>query len=328
MNLGTSDLNLVVALKALLEECSVTHAGARIGMSQPAMSTVLSRLRRHYKDELLVRAGRDFELTPFARSLLPAVQETVHLVADAFELRCEFDPATSDRLFMFMLSDYALTVLHEPLQRRVRQLAPSVRLDFTDLGADVAQSDRDLHRYDFLVGPLGYGFPGQHELLFCDRLVCVVDAHNSRLRDGRLSLGDLAALPHAVATFRGGRSTPVDRVLDELSVDRHTLVRALGFLPLPFVVVGTDAVAVLPERLARRFTPEPRLVVVEPPFGRVNMLEALWWHPTRSADPGHRWLLSVLREVATELGDTGAGPELGADGAPEPATETAAPAFA
>lgn len=298
---GGTDLNLLVALKALLEEGNVTHAGNRIGMSQPAMSGILARLRRHYHDEILVRAGRDYELTPLAKSLLPRVQETVRQVEDALGLSRGFDPATSDRLFTITLSDYAMLVIHEPLQRRVHAAAPSVRLEFTDLAADLADSDRALLRYDLMVGPLGYSFPGRHELLFADRLVCVVDPGNRLLRDGRLTLADLAELPHAVATFRGGGGTPADRALEELGVDRRVLVRALGFLPLPFVVVGTDAVAVVPERLARRFERDGRVVVVEPPFGRVDMLESMWWHPVRSADPGHCWLRSVMQEVMADL---------------------------
>jgi DNA-binding transcriptional LysR family regulator len=302
VDIGGTDLNLLVALKALLEERNVTHAGARIGISQPTMSGILARLRRHYRDELLVRVGRDSELTPLGAELLPAVRESVRLMTEALRLSPDFDPATSDRLFSLIVSDYAMTVLHQPLLRRVRQAAPAVRLEFSNLQADILGSERSLLRHDFLVGPLGYPFPGTHEPLFADRLVCIVDAANPRLRDGKLGFDDLAELPHAVASFRGTTMTPADRVLDELGVVRRISVRTLGFLPLPFVIQGTDAVAIVPERLARRFARDRALAVVDPPFGRVEMVEALWWHPTRATDPGASWLLSVLREVAAELG--------------------------
>ena len=97
MALGGTDLNLLLPLKVLLEEGNVTRAGQRLELSQPAMSAALARLRRRFDDELLVRAGRDYELTPFARDLLPEVQHAVRLMARALHLEDEFDPATSDR---------------------------------------------------------------------------------------------------------------------------------------------------------------------------------------------------------------------------------------
>jgi DNA-binding transcriptional LysR family regulator len=225
----------------------------------------------------------------------------MRLMREALGIDAEFDAATSDRMFSLMCSDYAMTVLHEPLQRRVRSAAPGVRLEVSGLPADILASDRGLLRQDFVVGPLGYAFPGEHELLFRDRFVCIVDARDSRLRDGTLNMRDLAEIPHAIATFPGVNITPADRFFGELGLRRRVLVRTDGFLPLPFAVRGTDSVAVIPERLARRFAGDDRWAIVEPPFGQVDMLEGLWWHPSRAADPGHRWLLSLLRDLAAEL---------------------------
>src|ERR1700722_468900 len=105
MSLGGTDLNLMVALKALLEEGNVTKAGAKIGKSQPAMSTALARLRRHYKDELLVRVGRDYELTPFAKTLVPSVRRTLSAVELALGTGKGFDPASSDYVFRLTATD-------------------------------------------------------------------------------------------------------------------------------------------------------------------------------------------------------------------------------
>ncbi len=302
MALGGTDLNLLVALRALLEEGNVTHAGARLGMSQPAMSGALARLRRHYKDDLLVRVGREYELTPLARTLLPSVQDSVRLVERALGLGERFVPPESRRVFSIALSDYAITVLNEPLLSRVQQLAPDVRLDLTPIPEDMHESDRELLRYDFLVAPRGYGFAGQSEEMFRDRFVCVVDPRNERLKDGRLTLRDLEELPHVIPVMGGPAAlTPADRMLDQLGVRRRVQVAAAGWLPVPFVVAGTDLVAVVPERLARRVAATAKVAVVEPPFGPLALVEALWWHPTRSSDSGHQWLLGVLRDVASTL---------------------------
>ncbi|MEV6350637.1 LysR family transcriptional regulator [Actinoplanes sp. NPDC051851] len=301
MNLGTVDLNLLVALRALLEEENVTHAGARVGMGQPAMSAALGRLRRHFDDELLVRVGREYELTPFARSMIPAVQEAVQLLGDALRVTEGFDPASSERIFTVTLSDYAMSVLHEPLRRRVKAAAPRVRLAFTDMADDLSGSERALLRQDLLVGPPGYGFAGEHLRLFRDRYVCVVDRGNTYVENGLLSVSALRDMPHAVTVFRGHHQTPVDRVLGQTGVDRHISMRVYGHLPLLFAVRRTDAVAFVPERIARAFTGDGKLLLVEPPFAAPVLLEAAWWHPSRDADPAHRWFLSVLREVAAEL---------------------------
>jgi DNA-binding transcriptional LysR family regulator len=299
--IGGVDLNLLVTLRALLEEGNVTHAGERVGMSQPAMSIALGRLRRHYKDELLVRCGRGYSLTPLAKSLLPSVQESLRLIDAALELSDGFSPATSDRTFSIVLSDYSIMVLIEPLLRRVHEQAPGVRLELSPIPADMQESDRGLLQHDLLIGPLGFRFLGRSEVVFRDRFVCIMDPGNPRLRDGRLSLADLGELPHAAATFGHGGLNPAERALDELGVRRKVQVTTVGWLSLPFVVAGTDLVAVVPERLARRVVAAAGVAIAEPPFGRVELVEAAWWHPMRTADPALAWLRGILADVAESL---------------------------
>ncbi len=301
MALGGVDLNLLVTLRALLEEENVTHAGARLGMSQPSMSIALGRLRRHYKDELLVRDGREYCLTPLARTLLPAVTESLRLVDSAFGKTEAFVPPKSDRVFSITLSDYSITVLIEPLLRRVHEEAPMVGLELSPIPPDMSETDRGLREHDLLIGPMGFAFPGESEVVFRDRFVCVVDPANPRLRDGWLSLEDLGALPHATSTFGHSKPNPAERVLEELGVHRHVQVTVSGWLPLPFVVAGTDLVAVVPERLARRVAGPAGIAIAEPPFGHVELIEAVWWHPARSSDPAIAWLRTTLREIAATL---------------------------
>ena len=301
MSLGGSDLNLLVALRVLLEEGNVTRAGKRLEMSQPAMSGALTRLRRHFRDELLVRHGREFELTPFARELLPEVQEALRLMRAALQIDVAFEPETSDRVFRLTMSDYALSVVHAPLLQRLREGAPGVRLEVEPLGPDVRDSERVLIDYDVLVGPLGYGFPGVGKPFFRDRMVCLVDERNARLVDGRLTMADLTELPHAIASFGRYNLTPADRVLGELGLNRKVGIVVSGYLPLPHVIEGTDMVAVLPERLARRHTGWGGLVAVEPPFGEVVLAEGYWYAAHREADAAYRWFFARLDEVAEAL---------------------------
>jgi DNA-binding transcriptional LysR family regulator len=265
------------------------------------MSIALGRLRRHYKDELLVRDGRDYCLTPLAKSLLPAVTESLRLMDAAFGRTETFVPGKCDQVFGITLSDYAVTVLIEPLLRRVQEEAPQVGLRLAPIPPDMQESDRRLREHDLLIGPVGFNFPGESEILFRDRFVCIVDPANPRLKDGWLSLEDIGALPHAAAFFGHGGLNPPERVLDELGVRRRVQIRVTGWLPLPFVVAGTDLVAIVPERLAHRVAEPAGVLVVEPPFGTVELIEAAWWHPTRSADPALSWLRGVLRDTAAAL---------------------------
>jgi DNA-binding transcriptional LysR family regulator len=295
------DLNLLIALGALLEERNLTRAGEKTNMSQPAMSGALARLRRHFDDELLVRDGRQYQLTPLAQRLLPDVRDALRQVERTLEARPEFDVA-STRTFSLAMSDYAVTVLVDPLLRRVQEVAPGVGLTISPLPPDLQESDRGLLQHDMVIGPLGFPFPGESEEIFRDRFVCIADPGNPRLSGGALSLADFGELPQAVATF-GQRDVlnQAEQALAALGVPRHVQVTTVGWLPLPFVVAGTDLVAVVPERLARRVAGTAGVIVSEPPFGTIELIEAAWWHPTRSGDQAVRWLRSVTAQVAAGL---------------------------
>ncbi len=303
MPLGGTDLNLLLPLKVLLEEGNVTRAGQRLSLSQPAMSAALARLRRKFDDELLTRNGRDYDLTPFAVELLPEVQQALRLMSKALHVEEGFDPGTSERTFRLTMSDYAIAIVHEPLLARMSELAPGVRLRIDHLGPDIRSSDRVLLEYDALIAPLGFGFPGESRPLWRDRMVLLVDPRHHDLSNG-LTLEDLARLPHAQATFGPGILTPVDRVFGELDIHRQMQVSVSGWLPLPFVIEGTNLVGVVPERLAKLHTSgSGPLVQVEPPFGEVVLAEGYWFARDRLADPAHEWFFDRLDEVAAALAD-------------------------
>jgi DNA-binding transcriptional LysR family regulator len=297
MTLGGIDLNLLIILQALLEESSVTRAGMRVGMPQPAMSNALARLRRHYKDELLVRMGNGYELTPLARSLLPSVQESTRLLGHVFVL-AQHQPSFGEHTFTVSLSDYSMTVLGEPLLRRVHELAPAANIQLRLATPEIAEGDRGLIGYDLLIAPAGF-WPGGHPEEACrDRFVYLADPANPRLRDGTLTTDDLQELPHAVARLPHPGTDPVGTALERLGVAPNVVVTTGGWLPLPFLIAGTDLVAAVPERLARRMSSAAGVTVTEPPFGTIELIEVAWWHPKRTTDPALTWLRTILREEA------------------------------
>jgi DNA-binding transcriptional LysR family regulator len=295
---STIDLNLLVALGALLEERNVTRAGAKLNLSQPTMSGALARLRRHFGDELLVRSGRNYELTPAAQQLLPAVRHALQHVEQAFSRAPEFDPAISARRFSIAISGSSIVAASDIMLRRIQEQAPRVILELWPIAPELLESDRVLLDHDLMIAPLHARSAGQPEVIYRDRLVCLVDPGNPRLRDGRLSLADLQALPHATAQLPHAEVDPAGHVLNELGLARNVVMMTAGWLPLPFVVAGTDMVAIVPERLARRVSSAAGVTVTEPPFGRIETAEAAWWHPMRATDPALTWLRTILRQAA------------------------------
>lgn len=298
---GGYDLNLLVPLRALLEEANVTRAGQRVQMGQSSMSTALARLRTVFNDELLVRVGRDYELTPLARLLLPQVQETVPLIERVLGGEREFDPLSARRVITLMATDYGIMRLRGPLAAVVEE-APELEVDVVPLPERPMESERDLITHDFVVTVPGIGIEGESAELIVDDYVCLIDPANPALEDGALSFEAFVSLPQAVAQFGRLHFTPADRRLRELGVDRsEPRVTTASFLPLPSIVSGTDLVAVVPRVLAERLGPVNGVIGVEAPFGRVPIHLKLWWHESHDGDPAHVWFRErLLAAVAAD----------------------------
>ncbi|MFT4219042.1 MAG: LysR family transcriptional regulator [Microbacterium sp.] len=294
------DLNLLIQLRALLEEANVTRAGQRVQLGQSSMSSALSRLRAVFNDELLVRVGRDYELTPFARVLLPQVQATVPLIERLLTNEPDPEPASALRTLSIMLTDYGIMRLHAALASVLAE-APGIQVDLLPLPERPMESERDLMTHDFVVTVPGIGIEGARLPLLTDEYVCLLDAGNPAIADGTLSFDDFVALPQAVARFGRLHFTPADRRLRELGIDRREpRVTTSSFLPLPSVVAGTDLVAVVPRALADRLGPLTGTVGVEAPFGSVEIALQLWWHPSHDADPIHAWFRERLVAALAE----------------------------
>jgi DNA-binding transcriptional LysR family regulator len=287
------DLNLLIALRALLEEANVTRAGDRINMSQSSMSSALSRLRLQFNDELLVRVGRDYELTPMGQLLLPQLQRTLPLIERALRSEGNFDPATSTRNFRLMLTDYSATEL-KPILALALEVAPNVSFDIVGLPSEPTDSARDLTINDFVVTVPGVGVAGDHYKLFTDDYVCLVDRNNKHLVDGKLSWDGFLEAEKAVCKFGRAHLLPPERRLSEMGYQLKPHVVTNSYLPLAHVVAGTDLVAITPRRVAKRLPLDSPVIVVEPPFGEVDANLTLWWHPSHNSDPAHVWIREFI----------------------------------
>ncbi|WP_372350958.1 LysR family transcriptional regulator [Streptomyces sp. KL116D] len=296
MNLARLDLNLVVALRALLEERNVTRAGQRVGLSQPAMSAALSRLRRHFDDDLLARVGGHYELTALGQVLLDRTSTAYDVLERLFSSQAEFDPAEESREFKLVASDYAVSVFGAELARVVHEEAPGIRLRFAQTPPTVVDDTATLlSAVDGLLMPHGVinGFPATD--LYDDRWVFLVADDHPDVGD-RLTREDLAALPWV--TYQRTYDAPAVRQLGMLGIEPRVEVSVDSFQLLPQLVARTRRIALVQARLARLLAPVAAVRVLEPPYEAVSLQEALWWHPVHTHDAAHIW----LRETAARVG--------------------------
>jgi len=300
------DLNLLLSLRALLTERNVTRAAAALGLSQPAVSAALARLRRHFGDDLLVRVGNRYELTPLALRLVERTERAVGGIEEVFSAAPDFDPASTAREFTLLVSDYATSVLGVPLAAALAARAPCARLVLRPHSPeDVVGAAERLRPVDGMVMPHGFIDEMPYLDLYEDRWVVLAATDNPRVGDA-VTLDDLAALPWVTIYHRPTAFTPANLQLRTLGIEPRAQVVVESFLPVPELVAGTERVALVQARLAARLRPDAGVRVLAPPFDVGPLLEALWWHPVHDTDPAHTWFRGLVAEVAGGLPGAGA----------------------
>lgn len=298
VNLLNTDLNLLVPLDALLTERNVTRAGARIGVSQPAMSAALGRLRRQFGDELLVRVGSRYELTPLAEELGSRVRDVLRLAEETLHPTPGFDPASSTREFTVISSDYAVAVLFPLVMARLRAEAPDVKVRVVSVDATAIESPQTVLRSaDLLFTPRGQTSGIASTDLFTDHWVCV--SGTPRL-GGRLDEDGLRRSRWARA-FADHGGTAADRRVDELVVGARVDLVVDSLALLPNAIGGTDLLALVPHRMLRHAEALTTVHRIDVPLPRTFLREAAWWHPSWQDDAGHRWFRRLVREAARGL---------------------------
>ncbi len=300
MDLNGFDLNLLVALDALLAEKSVTNAGRRVHLSQSAMSGVLARLRQALNDKLLVASRGGMTLTPLAESLVEPVHSILEQVHRTIIVNVPFDPATSRRVFTIAASDYAVTVLLTDALRRVSRDAPCVTVVIIPLRESTPES-HDLG-LDLVILPKAYAPPAlPHEVLFEDAFTAIVWNGHSSVGE-TLSAEQYHRLPHAVVSFSDDTHINYDeRLGEQAGVELHAQVVAPSYHALPGLIIGTERVATLQMRLAERLAASYPIRIVPLPLPLPVLEEAMMWHPRLDRDAAHAWLRGVLRETSAAL---------------------------
>ncbi|MDD0837743.1 LysR family transcriptional regulator [Curvibacter sp. HBC61] len=302
------DLNLLVALEALLTERNVTRAGERLALSQSATSNALARLRQYFNDELLVSVRGKLELTPRAEVLHEAVRDLLLRIDTTVAVEPEFDPRASDREFTLFVSDYSMEVLIPRVLALAARCGSRIRLRLKQQAAHPYRS-LEHGEADFLIIPGIFCSPDHpQQKLFADHFVSVV------WKDSPLAVGELTLERYLAASHVDMQ--PSD---DELPVLEHwftaehrmrrrVAVSSHNFVAIPHMVVGSDLIGTVHSRLAQMVMPAIPVVVRPVPLPMMEFEQTLQWHKYRSRDPGLIWLRSLLVEAASELATPMASP--------------------
>lgn len=292
------DLNLLVALDALLADRSVSQAAARLHLTQSAMSGALGRLRETLKDDLLVQSGRRMILTPYAEELREHVRQILALVDGTLRSNPGFRPETSRRHFRIAASDFVNEVVMVPVQRLVHRLAPGVSLDLLPVISDEVFAQLRRGEIDLVVAPPEYCGPGNSQAgLFEDSWVCLAWAENATVgpsmsREQYLAMDHVVLLPY-------GRSVALDeQYLRANGLQRQVKVTASVFTLIPQLLVGTDRIATVPARLPEIHRHARLLKTSKLLFDMPPLTETMQWHPSRDRDMGLAWLRELLRAAA------------------------------
>ncbi|MFJ8818500.1 LysR family transcriptional regulator [Amycolatopsis thermoflava] len=301
MNLASLDLNLLVALHALLQERSVTRAAERMGLSQPAVSAHLGKLRRHFGDDLLIRVGNSYRLTPLAVQLKERVRVAISGVERVFAAEPDFDPASSAREFSLLISDYGVAVLGSEIAALLAAEAPGTRLRLTaNTPPLVEQAAQALVNHDLLLMPHGFITDLPYRELYLDDWVCLVSRDNPDVGE-ELTVEQLTTMPWVVTYHGPTASTPAARQMRMLGIEPNVQVVTETFLTVPSLVRGTGRVALLQRRLAAGVPAELGVRALPCPLEIGPLREAMWWHPMYDDDPEHRYLRDVVLRATAVL---------------------------
>src|ERR1700709_2502287 len=299
MNVASLDLNRLVALDALLLEANVSRAAMRIGLSQPAASHALQRLRDVLGAPLLGRAGARMELTPRAQARRGPLAQALDQVRGLF-VSDDFDARRSERHFRLMMPDLAVELLVPPLMQKIKRLAPNVRLDIVPWRGPAIFTAEFARTIDLVIS-IGDAFKGFHrQLLYTDHDALAV--RRGHPAGAKLKRRDVFLdARHVAVVIRGQNADLIDDWLRTKGIERRIALVVPGYIEALHIVARTDLVAFVPSRLIAALAKPLSLISVAPPLDP-GVDEQFMFTPTRAQfDPGSIWLRKLMLETGRGL---------------------------
>ena len=305
-NLSRLDLNLLVALDALLTERSVTRAAERVGLGQSTTSYNLARLRALFGDELLTRGPQGLRPTPRALALAEPVRAALAQIQALLSRDEAFDPRTAERTFRIGLPDSMEVLLVPTLLAHLCEAAPGIHLQLHTTDSSRLLDDLDADRLDFAIS-MGMFAQGQayhkRRPLLTETYLCMFNAEWTGV-SAPITLADYVRLPHVLTSLCEGERSVVDDALTKLGLTRTVVLTTPHFLAVPFLVSRAPVVVTMPARLARFFATELGLSLSPPPVELQEIAVSLLWHGSYDHDPAHAWLRQEFVRLAQEVAPT------------------------
>ncbi len=297
MDIRNVDLNLLVALDALLAERSVSRAAVRLHLSQPATSAVLARLRELFGDPLLLGSARGMLPTPRALELLGPVKQVLDEIDAIIQPRTAFDPDSAEHTFTLSASDYVEYALLPTLVDYIERHAPRVRLAVRPLDLQTLTKQMETGEVDICIAGLQNAPAGLHQQpLYTERIVSVVRRKHPGV-GAHLTLEKFCSLEHILVSVRGsGFSARIDEALATLGRKRRGRLAVPHFLLVPEIVARSDMISALPERLALGYA--NKLRILEPPVKLDGFTVGQIWHERNQREPAQVWLREVVLKLA------------------------------
>jgi DNA-binding transcriptional LysR family regulator len=301
MNIKNFDLNLLRVFAALERERNVSRAAAALGLTQPAISNALQRLRLQCGDPLFVRTSGGMQATPRAEQLAPLVRQALQLLDQSLVRPAAFDPAEITRRFRICMTDVGQMTLLPRLLARVHQVAPKVGIEIANLSHDSARQletgEADL-ALGFTNDMRAGGFYQQK--LFDEGFVCLVARDHPRVAE-RMTLAQLRQERHVKVILSATGHAIVDKFLERKGARREFALHVPTFLGLGQVVAASQLAAIVPQRLGAIFAAESRVRIVSLPVRFPSYVVNQYWHDRYHRDPGGAWLRSLVYEAANSL---------------------------
>lgn len=300
MKLNDLDLNLLVVFQQLVVERRVNAVAQSLGITQPAVSNALRRLRRHLGDELFLRTSTGMEPTPFAARLVGPVAEALGTLQSALNQRTAFDPATSSRTFAIAMTDIGEIYFVPPLMERLARTAPNVCVSTVRNWTSGLKDEMEAGRVDLALGllpDLKAGFFQRR--LFRHRYVCMFRKGHP-LDKRQMTLKDFSGADHVVVVAAGTGHGRVDAMLDDSGIRRRVRLRVPHFVAIGHILRETDMIATVPERFAQRCVEPFGLRYVAHPAKLPEIAINVFWHARAHREPGNQWLRGVVSELFSE----------------------------
>jgi DNA-binding transcriptional LysR family regulator len=297
VKLGAIDLNLLVVFDAVMQERNVTRAGERLGLSQPAMSHALTRLRHMLKDDLFIRSPKEMLPTPRAEQLAVPVRMALDGLQQSLE-PTQFDPAKAARKFRIAVDNYAAVVLVGVLAEQIGKVAPQVVLEFLPSGTLKLLDLLDHGELDLAIGPnsaLAERF--SNEVLVQDDLVAVLPKNHPAASLRGLSIEEIAELPHLEISSTRHSTDFVDQALARSKLSRRIALHA-PFLSASRILVTSGMISVLPRRIAEELSLHLALTIRPLPFSSPIIKTTMIWPRWLDNQPAHLWIRGVISEAS------------------------------